>query len=121
MKHFIHVLRFPDGRFLDQGFDCADRFVQDPLNATPMTLYERESDTNEYQKDGAVLIQFEITATPTGITCADIFKSERMQIAQHKEEQRAAKEQLRHQQKAKESDDMRIVAKTLGIDPLSWE
>lgn len=115
-KHFIHVMKFPDGRFLDQGFDCADRFVVDPLDASRMTIYQYEDDTNEYKNQGAIIVQYEITATPTGITCADIFKKERERIALYHEEQRLALIEAEHICKAEAEEQMRLVAKTLGIE-----
>ncbi len=120
-KHLIHVLKFPNGRFLAQGFDCADQFVTDPLSATPMTIYSTERDTNEYQKQGAVLIQYEVTTTlaATGLTCADNFKDERERIATYHEEQRAAKAEAARVKAAEADEYNRNVARTLGIEEFS--
>lgn len=78
MTHFHRVLQFPDGRFLVEGFDCADRYTNDPLMATNMTIFDCEEHTIErqYAERGAILVEFELTATPTGRTCADFFKKE---------------------------------------------
>lgn len=115
-KHFIRVLRFPDGRFLDRGFDCADRFVSDPLDATPMAIFDREADTNEYRNEGAIVIEYEITATPTGRTCADIFKVEREDRARRQEEQRLAEAEDRRVREEQEAENTRVLARTLGLD-----
>ncbi len=114
-KHFIHVLKFPDGRFLDKGYDCADRFVHDPLDASNMSVFNTEADTNEYRDEGAILVQYEISATPTGITCADIFKIEREQAARHEEEQREIKADIRRFREAEEAEHFRLVDLTFGI------
>lgn len=116
-KHFIHVLKFPDGRFLCQHTDYADQFTTDPLSASNMTVYTYEDDTNEYKDRGAILVQYEITATPTGVTCADIFKEEREGRALHEEERRAAEAEAARFREAQEETAARILAKTLGIEP----
>lgn len=122
-KHFIHVLKFPDGRFLRQHTDYADQFTTDPLSASNMTVYTYEDDTNEYKDRGAILVQYEITAvqyeitaTPTGVTCADIFKEERARIAEHTKERAHAEHLAEVMRKAREDAEERLLAKTLGID-----
>ena len=111
----IHVLKFPDGKFLVEGFDCADRFVSDPLRASWMTIYTTERDTNEYKDKGAIIVQYAITATPTGLTCADIFKDERARIAAHQEELRLEAIEAERIRAEEDAEQARILAKTLGI------
>ncbi|AKU43625.1 hypothetical protein CPT_Seuss99 [Caulobacter phage Seuss] len=65
-----------DGLFLEWNTDAASRWVADPLDATNITLYENEADVKGslYNKPGYTLVEFRLSATPTGLTCKDYYK-----------------------------------------------
>lgn len=65
-----------DGLFLEWVEDGPSRWVKDPLDATDRPLYENELDVKGslYNKPGYTLVEFRLSATPTGRTCRDFYK-----------------------------------------------
>lgn len=115
-KHTRLLIQRPDGRFLDQGFDCADRWVIDPQAATPVGHYEFEEDTNEYKDEGCIVVEFEVSLTPTGRTCADLFKEQRAATARREREEEKEKVRVEKALRWQNEENARLIAKTLGIE-----
>lgn len=117
-KHARLLIQRPDGFYLVQGVDCADQWTVDPHRATSMTHYSSEDDTNEYKGEGCIVVEFEValTLTPTGRTCADLFRDEREQAARY-DAAEAERQRLAAEAAAlREQENERLFAATLGIE-----
>lgn len=66
--------RDSDGLYFRSGIDAPDEWVKDPLDATDRDAMVYEKDAKYGMGEGYTLVEFRLSATPTGRTCRDFYK-----------------------------------------------
>lgn len=73
-REYRRVIRRGDGRFYQAGYDCADSWVRDPLDASNVAgcMYLRDT---YIEQIGGAIVEIEVTARLTGFTEAHLYEN----------------------------------------------